>query len=102
MRSLGARLALLLMTAIVLVVISSSFVASLVMRGPRPDMTIERMAHQLSILATFAEKDRTTAASAGLVVTPGPAEGQRDEELSRFLMEALLRISGMREAVIVR
>jgi signal transduction histidine kinase len=90
------------MTAIVLVVISSSFVASLVMRGPRPDMTVERMAHQLSILATFAEKDRTTAASAGLVVAPGPAEGQRDEELSRFLMEALLRISGMREAVIVR
>ena len=81
MRSLGARLALLLLTAIVLVVISSSFVASLVMRGPRPDMTVERMARQLSILATFAEKDRATAA-AGLVVAPMPAEGQRDEELS--------------------
>ncbi len=102
MRSLGARLALLLMTAIVLVVISSSFVASLVMRGPRPGMTVERMARQLSILATFAEKDRTMAASAGLVVTPMPAEGQRDQELSRFLMEALLRIAGMREAVISR
>ncbi|GAC1043660.1 ATP-binding protein [Rhizobium sp. No.120] len=102
MRSLGARLALLLMTAIVLVVISSSFVASLVMRGPRPDMTVERMARQLSILATFAEKDRMTAASAGLVVAPKPAEGPSDEELSRFLMEALLRIAGMREAVIVR
>ncbi|MFT3999320.1 MAG: ATP-binding protein [Rhizobium sp.] len=102
MRSLGARLALLLLTAIVLVVISSSFVASLVMRGPRPDMTVERMARQLSILATFAEKDRATAAAAGLVVAPMPAEGQRDEELSRFLMEALLRIAGMRDAVISR
>ncbi|TXI03070.1 MAG: HAMP domain-containing protein [Rhizobium sp.] len=102
MRSLGARLALLLLTAIVLVVISSSFVASLVMRGPRPDMTVERMARQLSILATFAEKDRSTAASAGLVIAPVPADGQRDEELSRFLMEALLRITGMREAVISR
>ena len=102
MRSLGARLALLLMTAIVLVVISSSFVASLVMRGPRPDMTVERMARQLSILATFAEKDRTAAAAAGLVVRPMPAVGQRDQELSRFLMEALLRIAGMREAIILR
>lgn len=102
MRSLGARLALLLLTAIVLVVISSSFVASLVMRGPRPDMMVERMARQLSILATFAEKDEAAAASAGLVITPKPVEGQRDEELSRFLMEALLRITGMREATITR
>lgn len=102
MRSLGARLALLLLTAIVLVVISSSFVASLVMRGPRPDMMIEPMARQLAILATFAEKDKATAASAGLTVAPTPADGPRDEELSRFLMEALLRISGMREAIISR
>lgn len=102
MRSLGARLALLLLTAIVLVVISSSFVASLVMRGPRPDMMIEPMARQLAILATFAEKDRASAASAGLIVAPSPAVGPRDEELSRFLMEALLRISGMREAIISR
>jgi signal transduction histidine kinase len=102
MRSLGARLALLLMTAIVLVVISSSFVASLVMRGPRPDMTIDRTTRQLSILATFAEKDRALAASAGLVIAPMPAEGESDQELSRFLMEGLLRISGMREAIIAR
>lgn len=100
MRSLGARLALLLLTAIVLVVISSSFVASFVMRGPRPNMMIQPMARQLSILATFAEKDRASATSAGLVVSPVPADGPRDEELSRFLMEALLRISGMREAII--
>ncbi|OCJ07057.1 two-component sensor histidine kinase [Rhizobium sp. AC27/96] len=100
MRSLGARLALLLLTAIVLVVISSSFVASLVMRGPRPNMMIEPMARQLAIMATFAEKDKATAASAGLIFAPVPADGPRDEELSRFLMEALFRISGMREAII--
>lgn len=100
MRSLGARLALLLLTAIVLVVISSSFVASLVMRGPRPDMTIDRTARQLAILATFAEKDRAMAESAGLIIAPLPAGGPPDEELSRFLMEALLRISGMRDAII--
>lgn len=102
MKSLGARLALLLLTAIVLVVISSSFVASLVMRGPRPDMMIEPEARQLVVLAAFAEKDRATAAAAGLIVAPTPADGPRDEELSRFLVEALLRISSMREAIISR
>lgn len=102
MRSLGARLALLLLTAIVLVVISSSFVASLVMRGPRPNMVIQPMARQLAILATLAEKDKAAAASAGLIFAPAPADGPRDEELSRFLMEALFRISGMREAIISR
>lgn len=102
MRSLGARLALLLLTAIVLVVISSSFVASLVMRGPRPHMMIEPMARELSIMASFAEKDKGAAASAGLMFAPMPAEGLRDEELSRFLMERMLRISGMHEAIISR
>ncbi|NRP89634.1 Osmolarity sensor protein EnvZ [Ensifer adhaerens] len=102
MKSLGARLALLLLTAIVLVVISSSFVASLVMRGPRPDMMIEPEARQLAVLAAFAEKDRAMAAAAGLIIAPKPADGPRDEELSRFLVEALLRISSMREAIISR
>ncbi|NLR97983.1 HAMP domain-containing protein [Rhizobium sp. P38BS-XIX] len=102
MRSLGARLALLLLTAIVLVVISSSFVASLVMRGPRPHMMIEPMARELSIMASFAEKDKGAAASAGLMFAPMPADGLRDEELSRFLMERMLRISGMHEAIISR
>jgi len=102
MKSLGARLALLLLTAIVLVVISSSFVASLVMRGPRPDMMIEPEARQLAVLAAFAEKDRAMAAAAGLIVASKPADGPRDEELSRFLVEALLRISSMREAIISR
>ena len=102
MKSLGARLALLLLTAIVLVVISSSFVASLVMRGPRPDMMIEPEARQLAVLAAFAEKDRVAAASAGLIVAPTADDSPRDEELSRFLVEALLRISSMREAIISR
>ena len=102
MKSLGARLALLLLTAIVLVVISSSFVASLVMRGPRPDMMIEPEARQLAVLAAFAEKDRAAAASAGLIVAPTADDSPRDEELSRFLVEALLRISSMREAIISR
>ncbi len=100
MRSLGARLALLLLTAIVLVVISSSFAASLVMRGPLPDIAIDRTAQQLAVLAAFAEKDRAMAESAGLVVAPMPPGGPADEELSRFLREALLRVSGMRDAII--
>jgi signal transduction histidine kinase len=102
MKSLGARLALLLLTAIVLVVIISSFVASLVMRGPRPDMTMEPVARQLSILATFAEKDKDAAVSSGLDIAAVPARGPRDEHLSGVLMDALSRIAEAREAIISR
>ncbi|WFU12139.1 ATP-binding protein (plasmid) [Rhizobium sp. CB3090] len=102
MKSLGARLALLLLTAIVLVVITSSFVASLVMRGPRPEVTMEPMARQLSILAKFAEADKAAAISAGLVIAPAPAAGRRDDGLSDFLMESLRRTGEPREATISR
>ena len=102
MKSLGARLALLLLTAIVLVVITSSFVASLVMRGPRPEVTMEPMARQLSILAKLAEADKAAAISAGVVIAPVPAAGARDDGLSDFLMESLRRTGEPREATISR
>ncbi|MDE1993703.1 MAG: two-component sensor histidine kinase, partial [Rhizobiaceae bacterium] len=102
MKSLGARLALLLLTAIVSVVISSSFVASLVMRGPRPEMTMEPVARQLSMLAAFAEKDKVDALATGLVIAATPADGASDVRLSEFLMEALKRIGAERQAMISR
>ncbi|MBB4568875.1 ATP-binding protein [Rhizobium leucaenae] len=102
MKSLGARLALLLLTAIVLVVITSSFVASLVMRGPKPESTMEPMARQLSILAKLAEADRAAAISAGVVIAAVPAGGHSDEPLSGFLMESLLRTGDPRPAIVSR
>jgi len=102
MRSLGARLALLLVTAIVLVVITSSFAASLVMRGPRPETTMEPMARQLHILAKVAEGDKAAALAAGVVVSAGPAMGARDERLSDFLTEALRRTGQPRDVVATR
>ncbi|MFS8113039.1 ATP-binding protein [Rhizobium jaguaris] len=102
MKSLGARLALLLLTAIVLVVITSSFAASLVMRGPRPETTMEPMAHQLSMLAKLAEKDRAAAISAGVVIAAAPADGALDEPLSGFLMESLRRTGDVRVATVSR
>lgn len=102
MKSLGARLALLLLTAIVLVVITSSFAASLVMRGPRPDMAMEPVARQLSMLATFAEKDRDAAIASGLDIIAMPVAGPSDEHLSGVLMDALKRVSEARQAMISR
>ncbi|MDL2402087.1 ATP-binding protein [Rhizobium mayense] len=102
MKSLGARLALLLLTAIVLVVITSSFAASLVMRGPRPETTMEPMARQLSILAKLAEKDKAAAISAGVVIAAVPADGAPDEPLSGFLMESLRRTGDVRVATVSR
>jgi signal transduction histidine kinase len=100
MKSLGARLALLLLTAIVLVVITSSFAASLVLRGPRPETTMEPVARQLRLIAEFAEADRAAAMAKGIVLSPKPADGSADDKLSSFLAEALRRTGAPRDVTI--
>lgn len=97
MKSLGARLALLLLMAIVLVVITSSFAASLVLRGPRPETTMEPVAQQLRLIAEFAEADRSMAVARGVVLASEPAGGSQDDMFSGFLAEALRRIGAPRE-----
>ena len=102
MKSLGARLALLLVTAIVLVVITSSFAAFLVMRGPRPEETMDPVAKQMHMLANIAEHNREEAVSQGMVIADAPASGQRDERFSDFLTKALNRTGEPQEAFVTR
>ena len=102
MRSLGARLALLLVTAIVLVVVTSSLVVTFVMRGPRPEITMEPLARQLQLLAGVAETDRAAALAAGAKFSPAPYDGMREENFSDILTEALRHTGKPREAVISR
>lgn len=102
MNSLGARLGLVLVTAIVLVVITSSFAASLVMRGPRPETTMEPVARQLLLLARLTEREEDAATSSGVVVNTQPADGTRDIELSNLLTQAMKRIGGSQEVIASR
>jgi signal transduction histidine kinase len=102
MKSLGARLGLVLVTAIVLVVITSSFAASLVMRGPRPETTMEPAARQLMLLAELTEREDNVATLTGLVVDAKPAAGTPDIELSNFMTEAMRRVGGKQSVIASR
>ncbi|WFS01061.1 ATP-binding protein [Rhizobium tumorigenes] len=102
MKSLGTRLALLLVTAIVLVVITSSLAAALVMRGPRPEATMDPVARQMHWLANVAEHNADEAASRGMVISDEPAAGERDERFSNFLTEGLSRTGEPLEAFVTR
>jgi signal transduction histidine kinase len=102
MKSLGARLALLLVAAIVAVVITSSVAAMFVMRGPRPERTIEPLAQQMQLLARAAIADPGAAAEAGMHIGTEPAGGDRDERFSDVLTAALQRTDQPLEAFITK
>ncbi|MET0747908.1 MAG: ATP-binding protein [Rhizobium sp.] len=102
MKSLGARLALLLVAAIVTVVITSSVAAMFVMRGPRPERTIEPLAQQMQLLAKAAIADPEAAAEAGMRIGADPAGGMRDERFSDVLTAALQRNGQPWEAFITK
>lgn len=102
MKSLGTRLALLLVTAIVLVVITSSFAASLVMRGPRPEATMDPVARQMHMLVNIAEHNKEEAISQGMIISNEAATGEREEHFSTFLSEALDRTGEPLEAFVSR
>ncbi len=102
MTSLGTRLALLLVTAIVLVVITSSLAAALVMRGPRPEETMDPVARQMHWLASIAEDNVGEARSLGMVISEKPAAGDRDERFSNFLTEGLSRTGEPLDAFVTR
>lgn len=102
MRSLFARLALLLLTAIVLVVIISSFTASLIMRGPRPEVSMEPFARQLHVLVVLAERDLAAAEASGMVVSAEPAPGEPDRMFNDSLAAALPHIDEPRQVRVTR
>lgn len=102
MRSLGARLALLLVAAIVMVVITSSLAAMFVMRGPRPERTMEPLARQMELMAKVAAANPAEVMASGMRIADAPAEGMRDEHFSDVLNDALRNTGQPLEALISR
>jgi signal transduction histidine kinase len=102
MRSLGARLAALLVAAIVAVVAISSFAAWLVLRGPRAEMIVEPVARELLVLLAATERNKAEAIASGVLVSTGPAVGTRDGTLSDFLTDAMRRVGGKKQVVVSR
>lgn len=100
MTSLRARIAVLLILAIVSVVGLATFAASRALSPPLPEATMEPLARQIAMLATLARNDRRAAEAAGMTIGPTPADGIAEERMSNVLSRTLARM-GMAQTVLV-
>lgn len=91
MTSLRARIAALLIVAILTVVGLATLAASRALHPPSPQATIEPVARQIHVLAKLAVDDPDLLQAAGGIVQGQPARGDVHHRLSRFLSHALER-----------
>ena len=92
MKSLRARLAALLIAAIVSVVGLATLAASIALHPPTPEATIEPIARQIAVLARLADRDPGAVTAAGGVISATPAAGQMDPRISGFLAQGLIKV----------
>ncbi len=97
MTSLSARIAALMIVAIVTVAGLATLAASRALVPPPPQATIEPVARQIQILAGIAETDPGALAQAGGRLSAVPADGRADPHATRFLARALEKTGPHRE-----
>ena len=102
MTSLRARIAALLITAIVSVVALATLAASTALGPPPPAAIMEPLARQLQLVAALAETNPVALTQQGGVILSAPAAGLRDEAATSYLISALAGLDPEREAVISR
>lgn len=102
MNSLRNRIALLLISAIVTVVVLATLAASTALSGPTPDTTMDPVARQLHLMIRMVETDPADARTAGIFVRQAPATGLEEQRLSGFLTKALNRTGPSRLAIVAR
>ena len=102
MKSLGFRIAALLIVAIVLVVGLATLAAMGAFRRPLPETTVEPVARQIHILADLVARDRVSAEQAGIDIRPEPAPGDVDEPATGFLDRALKNTGPASKVVVTR
>ncbi|PTW56549.1 signal transduction histidine kinase [Breoghania corrubedonensis] len=89
MKSLGFRIAALLILAIVMVVGLATVAAMVAFRRPLPQTIVEPVARQIHVLANLAADERKAAQRAGLDIRSTPANGEVDARATGFLAQAL-------------
>lgn len=88
MNSLRTRIAAVLITAIVAVVLMASFVATRMMSPPHPEVTIEPIARQLGTILALMQRGVESPAPA---LRPQPDNDPLDPFMTQLLTEALRR-----------
>ncbi|WP_423209700.1 ATP-binding protein [Paracoccus yeei] len=100
MDSLRTRIAALLITAIVSVVVLATYAATRVMQPPSPQATMEPVARQIH--TTAALLGYGAASPVDVELQPEPAQGEIDRHQTGFLREALRRTGTPLEVVVTR
>lgn len=100
MSTLRARIAALLVVAIVAVVVLATLAAVFVLSGPRPEDTIEPVARMVQAIAANVEADGLAQAGSEFSVAKQPAAGRPDTIISGLLTEAFSRTGTKRDAVV--
>lgn len=102
MTSLRARIAALLIAAILTVVGLATLAASRALRPPLPETTIEPTALQIHVLAALAESAPEDLLRAGGDLRDIPATGEVEARVTGFLTEALARTGEARAVAVTR
>ena len=102
MKSLHARMVMLLLVAIVTVVALATFAASQAMRPPPTEATVEPVAKQLHLQLGLVEKSREDAIAAGVILQTERAPGPVYTNSTALLIEALKTTGSERIAVVTR
>lgn len=102
MNSLRARIAALLIAAIIAVVALATFAAWTALTPPQPAATIGPTAAELQLLARLAESEPAAAARVGLVVAEVPAPVEPLERMTELLEHALAHNGPPRAAQVGR
>ena len=91
--SLRAKLALVLVAAIVAVVGLATTVTTILVGSPGPQQIMDPIAHQIRLISDLAGKNGG-AVAAGLAFDPAPAPGPISPHFTESLRDALARTSG--------
>ncbi|MEI2384341.1 ATP-binding protein [Breoghania sp. JC706] len=102
MKSLGFRIAALLILAIVLVVGLATVAALVAFRHPLPETAAKSVAQQIHVLANLVQQDGEAARSAGVDIRRKPAEGPVDRAATMFLTRALENTGPADRVVVTR
>ncbi|WP_321338443.1 ATP-binding protein [Breoghania sp.] len=100
--TLGFRIAVLLVLAIVVVVALATLAARTAFHRPLEPAAVGPVARQIHVLATFAESDPQAALEAGMDVRSEPAEGKVDQKASQFLQKILADTGRAMYATVIR
>ncbi|WP_321342154.1 ATP-binding protein [Breoghania sp.] len=101
-KTLGFRIAALLVISIVVVVGLATLAARLVFHKPVDPEAVAPVARQIHILITLAERDPQAAREAGADVRDEPARGRVDPKASRFLKDMLAYTGRATDATVIR